>query len=593
MQSVSQEWKDNQNGLLVSEGYVEVTLTLADPDALADASATDNGKLHFANTEQIVSEVDKDIRPYATFENNLWILDGSREILPTSDYGDTGYISLMMSNLRGGYNVSQLVTINFSEVHTKVVQGLTIVWSKAYGEYAKAFTVTAYNGDTVVGATEVTDNKDVTSIVYMDIVNYDRITISIQEWCLPLRRARIEEVLIGVEKVYSKGDLFSFKHSQEVDPISASLPKSEISFSIDNSEGAYDPNNTDSLAKYLMERQEIKAKCGYKLGDRVEWIDSGTFYISEWNAPQNGLTADFTARDLLEFMTDTYYKGLYNSSGTSLYDLAVSVLQDADLPFDDDGRAKWMVDESLKDIYTIAPLPIDTHANCLQLIANAGGCVLYQDRSGILHIEKLVTVDTDYRISLFNSYSKSDLELSKPLKQVEVPYYTYSVSTDSTELFKGTMTINGTQDIVITYSNGATNVSANVSGGTLDAASYYSNTCVLTITATGEVTITVTGNTLETSSVSVFTPSGLTGETVTVDNPLITSQARASAIGSWVEGYMKNRMVLSSKWRADPRLDALDVVANDNDYNTNKVIMTNVNYEYNGAFRGSGEGRVI
>ena len=56
---------------------------------------------------------------------------------------------------------------------------------------------------------------------------------------------------------------------------------------------------------------------------------------------------------------------------------------------------------------------------------------------------------------------------------------------------------------------------------------------------------------------------------------------------------MKNRMTLSSDWRADPRLDALDVVDNENDYNTNKVLMTNVKYSYNGAFKGSGEGRVI
>ena len=56
---------------------------------------------------------------------------------------------------------------------------------------------------------------------------------------------------------------------------------------------------------------------------------------------------------------------------------------------------------------------------------------------------------------------------------------------------------------------------------------------------------------------------------------------------------MKNRMILSSDWRADPRLDALDMVSNENAFNTNKVLMTNVEYTYNGAFKGKGEGRVI
>lgn len=764
MQKVSQAWKDNQNELLVSESFVEVSLKLTDPDAYEDATAEDNGSIHISNTEQTVSEVDKNIVPYATLEHNLWLLDGSREIIPEADYGDNGFIGNTLSDKNRYFSTPPTVTVNFSKVHNNLIQGVTIDWGTAYDEYAEDFTVTAYNGNTVVGTTEVTGNTDMKSIIYMDIVDYDRITVSISRWCLPRRRARIENILVGVEKVYSKKDLFSFSHSQDIDPISSTLPKSKISFSIDNTDDSYNPNNLNGLSKYLVERQEIKARCGYKINNRMEWIDCGTFYMSEWDAPQSGMTADFTARDLLEFMTDTYYKGLYNPSGTSLYDLAVDVLTDADLPLDEDGSLKWVIDESLKDIYTIAPLPIDTHANCLQMIANAGGCVIRPGRDGILRIEKLApsvtltnllpalsqwslenanivileehgeafqflpngtsmamcsvpapivghkyygrctymvdaggfscadgrfeyyysdkpsgtmvfqsAIDNDsagkaeiqssilsisqdvsggatqwvfrsfvvngtqkvyranpllvdltavfgsgnepskewcdanipyfigthamlystYSINSFNSYSKSEITLSKPLKQVDVPCYSYTIAGESSELYKGTISVSGTVGLTITYSGTATNVTATVSGGTLNNAKYYSNACVLNITGEGDVTITVKGYTLETSFLKIITPSGVTGETISVDNPLITSQERASAVGEWVEGYMKNRMVLSSEWRADPRLDALDVVGNENEYNSNKVIMTSVAYEYNGAFRGSGEGRVI
>jgi hypothetical protein len=34
-------------------------------------------------------------------------------------------------------------------------------------------------------------------------------------------------------------------------------------------------------------------------------------------------------------------------------------------------------------------------------------------------------------------------------------------------------------------------------------------------------------------------------------------------------------------------------VRNENDYGESKVIMTDVTYDYNGAFKGSGEGKVI
>ena len=467
------------------------------------------------------------------------------------------------------------------------------MWSKLWDEYAEEFIVTVYNGDTVVATKTITDNASTKSIVYMDIINYDRITIEIKRWSLSYRRARIEEVVIGIDKSYRKTDLFSYSHSQSADPLSTELPKVEVSFAISNLDNSYNPHNAQGLSKYLMERQEIKVKYGYKINDKVEWIDAGKVYLSEWDAPQDGMTAEFKASDLLEFMRKNYYGGIYYPNGISLYDLAVDVLTDANLPLNNDGSVKWQIDESLKNIYTVAPLPIDTHANCLQLIANAGGCVIYQNRQGVLTIEQYVYTETDYSIDYSNSYSKSNIALSKPIKDVSVGFYQYSVATESTELYKGTMNISGTKELIITYSGSAANVSATVSGGTLQSATYYTNACKLTINASGAVTITVTGKTLESAKTEIVVNNAESGETISVDNMLITSLDRASVIGEWVRSYYNNRMTLSSSWRADPRLDVLDIVDNENDYGTSKVLMTEVKYDYNGAFKGSGEGKVI
>lgn len=715
MQSVSQNWKDNQNNTLVSESDIEISLKMTDPDAYEDASAEDNGHPYFANTDYIVSDGDKVISPYATLEINQWLLDGSREIIPNSG-GNGGYISDKICDANGKYSANPIVTVDFSTVHTNVLQGITIRWSEFLNEYATDFIVRAYNGDTVVAEKIVTSNTNLLSIVLVDIVDYDRITVEITRWSIGYRRARMEELLIGVMKIYTKSSTMSYECSLHVDPISAELPKAEVSFSIDNLDDSYNPYNADGLSQYLMERQEITVRYGYKLSTGYEWIKGGKFYLSEWVAEQNGMTADFKARDLLEFMTNTYYKGVYNPSGISLYDLAEDVLQDADLPLNSDGSVKWVIDERLKDIYTVAPLPLDTHANCLQMIANASESVFYQDRTGtlrmesnplksnlvnadvlsniyvdgvgilwvnpnlysfIIPIEPFTTYDFQskhlgglrnivftkgepknndvtysldgvkglasqwhttemfqiipndeeythmivsfystydnneytldeimegfyigksrqyYEINLFNSYSKPNLELSKPLKQVDVPFYSYTKASESSELFKGTVNISGTETLTVTYSGTATNVKATVSGGTLNSATYYSNACVLNITAEGNVEITVNGYSLESSSVNIVTNSGLSGETVSVDNQLITSQDRAIAVGKWVETYIRNRMTLSSEWRADPRLDALDLVDVENDYGTNKMIMTDVKYSYKGAFRGSGEGRVV
>lgn len=531
MQTVSDNWKNIHKRPLLSESFVEVSLDIADPDALADASSQDNGAIYISNSTQLTDGVDDSPTPYCTLEQNLWCLDGNRKAIPESEYGDNCYVSDALSDDTCIFSSKlPMITINFSKVFNKLIPGVTITWSKTYGEFADTFSVIAYNGDTKIAEKEVVGNRSVKSLILTEIIGYNRIVIVIKKWCLPNHRARVEEILVGLNKVYGRGELFNYSHKQTVDPISTSLPKVEIEFSIDNVGGEYNPYNTDGLAKYLMERQEIKSRYGLKMDDgSIEWIDGGTFYLSEWYAKQNGMTADFKARDLLEFMSATYYDTISQITERSLYNLALSVLQSADLPLNSDGTVKWVIDESLKSMYTSAPLPVDTRANCLQLIANAGECVIYQDRKGTLHIEPLKFDETDYKITKSNSYARSEITLSKPLKQVNVKVYSYSIGDKGFD------------------------------------------------SATNEVVTNV----------------GTMGETITIDNPLITSTARASSLGTWLATHLGHRMTLDSSWRADVSLDALDIVTNENDYNTNKVRMTEVEFKYNGAFRGSGKGKVI
>ena len=83
-----------------------------------------------------------------------------------------------------------------------------------------------------------------------------------------------------------------------------------------------------------------------------------------------------------------------------------------------------------------------------------------------------------------------------------------------------------------------------------------------------------------------------TGAVQEVSNPLITDAATANAVAAWCKDCLKGRKTLSGSFRADPRLDALDKVTVVSKYSTSPVYITNIKYEYNGAFRGTYEGRV-
>ena len=536
MQTVSENWKSVHKQTLLNESFVEVSLDVTDPDALADASPSDNGAVYISNSSELTNGVDKTPSPYCTLEQNIWVLDGERRALPESDFGENGYIGDALSDeLCTFSNKIPTLTLNFSKVFTNFVPGITITWSKTYDEFADTFDVIVYREGKIVAQKEVLENRSVTSLVVIDIRYYDRIVIQVRKWCLPYHRARVEEILVGINKVYSKSDLFNYSHKQTVDPVSTSLPKNEIRFSINNVDGEYNPYNPQGMAKYLIERQEIKTRYGLKLNDgSVEWIKGGTFYLSEWNGKQNGIVADFTARDLLEFMSDIYYDAVTEIKERSLYDLATSVLEDAKLPLNSNGTVKWSIDESLRSIYTTAPLPNDTHANCLQLIANAAQCVLYQDREGTLHVEPLSYNEPDmYEINSFNSYSKPEFTLSKPIKQVKVKVYSYTIGDDG-----------------------------------------------------------ITSSTTVSGYPSSVDPN-VVGETIEVDNPLVTDSMRAESLAKWLYIHLSHRQELDFSWRADVRLDALDIILRPHEFNEDIVRVSEVEFKFNGAFRGTGKGKVI
>ena len=546
MQNVSDNWKELHKRTMLNESFVEVSLDIGDPDARRLADAKHNGAIYISSAaSELTNREDKTPMLYGTLEQNLWCLDGNTKAIPEGDFGDTGFVSDALSDEGCIFSTKQpIITINFPKVMDKAIPGVTIVWSNTYGEYPDTFTVRAFNGNDIVAEKDVLGNRSVKTLVFVEAFNYDKIEIIVKKWCLPNHRARVEEILIGFNRIYGKSDLFDYSHSQSVDLVSTSLPKNEIKFAISNVDGEYNPLNASGLAKYLIEKQEVKARYGLRKDDgSIEWIKGGTFYLSEWYAKQNGMTAEFTARDLLEFMSDIYeedddkYKAYIASLAVgdtisysrNLYSLAEAVLKKAALPGHSEESPRWIIDESLKHIETTAPLPNDSLAVCLQLIANAARCVLYQDREGVLRIEPIAKIVTDYSINSSNSYSKPEITLSKPIYQVNTMLYTYK---------KG--------------ENGVESDSTRI-GWIYD-----------------EKRI---------------------GETITIDNPLVTNGAMA--MNEWLFYWLDHRMTLDTSWRPDVRLDVPDIVSVENEYGSNHVYMTEVEYKYNGAFRGTGKGKVI
>jgi hypothetical protein len=513
MIEVSSGWKAAQLETLVPVSDIRIEYNVTDPGVQDEAVSTAaTAEETFSSAADAVNEGALNEPRYATLEHNLWVLNKGHvallEAVPSTD----GFISANLSGADGVFAEIPTIVISFSKVHTNNVPGISVTWSKAYEEYATKFRIKAYNGNTEVKSVLVENNRSVSVNVWETISGYDKITIEILEWCKPYRRARLMEVLIGIKQVYTKADLMGFSHEQEADLLSGTLPKNSIVFELDNSDSRWNPDNPVGTEQYLIQRQTLTVRYGLFINGEMEWIRAGTFYMSEWDTPSNGITASFTARDLLEFCTDAYE----GPRSGSLLDVAEAALVQSGIDM-----RNVVLSPTLGDVQTdfSDDDAENTCAEMLQMVANAGRCCIFQDRNGILRIEPLNTELTDYIIGemdngLSNAYDHPEFALTKELKSVRV--------------------------------NSGQGVATNSE----------------------------------------------TGAVQEVSNPLITDEATANAVAEWCKDCLKTRKTLSGTFRADPRLDVLDKVTVVSKYSESPVYITSIKYDYNGAFRGTYEGRV-
>lgn len=419
MIDVSNEWKETHSELLLPETFIKLSYNVTEPGLSNDATTTGSNEEHFAETAEITNGLSKAPEQYASLEQNAWGLGG--DIFCTDGKpNDPGYTTSAISNADAEYVETPVITVLFSTVHKELIPGITLTWSTAMNEWATSFRIAAYNSETLVAEKEVSENTSLVSQVWVDLQNYNKIVIEILEWSHPYRRCRVEEVFLGLVEVYTKNNLLGYDHTDCVDILSATLPKNEITFHLENSTGRWNPNNPTGAERYLLEQQKVDVLYGMTVNGSTEWMKAGTFWLTEWNTPSNGLEASFTARDAVTFMNDIYSGP---RSGT-LLEIATAALEQANLPVMADGSARYVVDSSLAS-QTTDFLDEDadyTIADVLQLVAHMACCVFYQDREGIVRIEPRSTELTDYVIDKFKAYGHPEFEIFKPMKAVTVDY---------------------------------------------------------------------------------------------------------------------------------------------------------------------------
>lgn len=379
MKSVSNAYKASMKAMLRNRSYVRITFGNVDTTAATDGEWESNGAASISEFETVDYAYQYG-DTYAALELNRWALDGKTLIVPTGEAVQDGFISSLMSDAEGNFSTPPVITREFSLKH--IFPGLTLTFDTRQQEWPLEVTADFYlNGEVV--DTQTVSITSVQTTISTTVTEVDKVTITFDR-CLPYRRPRLENVLYGLNVQFMNKDIVSTQQKHDVDPLSRRLPTETMQFTILDYEHKYDPDNPAGIYAYVDKNSPIEIQFGYELPDgSVEWLKPDNYVLNAKPSAQNN-QATFNGTGLIGSLTGTFYKSKLGSK--SLYNMAEEVLLDAGLTLTEQGTNPWEIDEALKDMFTTAALPIDTHMNCLQLIAHAACCRLYTDDDNIIHI---------------------------------------------------------------------------------------------------------------------------------------------------------------------------------------------------------------
>lgn len=368
MQNVSRDYKESMRGRIRNRGYIRATIGIFNQEAQSTlaVNSTEEPLLYLSNKETVFAGVAPE-RIYATAEQDFSKLNGTRYFAPPEDSGYEIYNNGLVSEEILGdiyidfggecYDIKGL-TIDFGEFYPVEFIIETNAVTRQYGGVDRGLWTTE----------DAWNNASFFRIHPLAMANGKG-------------RLRIYRFSCGLTNTFYNDKVQNFSSKEYVSTISETVPSQDMTLTVFNYDMYYSPDNPESALAYMELGQEVRVAFGYDVNGqgKIEWLPEKKSYLKTWKA--NETTATFTAVDIFDMVgNDTeYVSGKYNPAGTPLYDIAVDVLEDL-------GVADYFIDTSLKNLPIVNPMPVVKHAAALQIIANAGRCILKEGHSGQIQI---------------------------------------------------------------------------------------------------------------------------------------------------------------------------------------------------------------
>lgn len=567
-------------------GFLKVKFNIVDPETNPDLSS--NSEEIFSDLDNIKETTIPQSKNYATLEKNFWLLNDSQLIYGSEELEQT-YVSSYMSDKNCLFSDKACITLTSSVYLTTL--GLTMVFDSIDKNYAKKLKVKAYRDSTMIMDKDYTLSSYSDRLIFADneeLVRWNKIEIYFIESSLPYRRIRVNQLLFGIMETYTDENLISAESKEKTTMINSELPTHTFKFTIDNMNKLFNPDNPQGWYRYILQQQPISYEWGYQLDDgTIEWILGGKMLLTgSVEVGENQVS--FSTTSLINYLTKVYKKGVYNSSGRSLYDLAVDVLEDSNID-----SSQYNLWSGLKSIKTDAPLPKLEARQLLQIIATTGNCILFTNRENVINIQPFNYVLNPDGMSYDFITSNPVVKVQSELHNTIIYINHYSKEDNVSELFKNeSLEITGTKTIEIEYDL-ATEISATITGGTIVNANYYGRYAILKITNTGEDTISlkVSGKKINNSQTIDSKQFNDDGENIEYKNDLITQMvenSKETKLKDFIGNWYNNRNIYSFENRGDIVKDTREIIPIETDFSNSLIgYLVENNIKYDGAWSGN------
>ena len=347
--------------------YCKAEMKFIDVTALEDASVSSNDNQSFGNVEIFQGEMAQ--ADYGTLEQNQFVLDGSKEIMPDAPE-DVAFWSGAMSKDDCTFESNPKLTIDFTAPHTSA--GLTMYFA---GEYPAELKITWYDTNSVKIISESYYPDVLCYVCNKQVQNYGKVEIEFVRTMLPERYIKLQYILYGKYIVWDADTIKSAKLQEDIDTTSITLPINEADISIVDANNDFDAENEGGSWKSVQKTQEVVLSEYYN----GEMILLGAFFVDGFSFSKN--VAKFSLVDGIGLLDKyTFYDG----------EVYVNVKAETILQaiFAAAGVTKYAIEEDVGNTLLSGYLAVQSCRDALQKACFACGAVADDSRSDTIHIYK-------------------------------------------------------------------------------------------------------------------------------------------------------------------------------------------------------------